>query len=214
MKKIISTLAALAVAASSVTFAQGLSGVLGAIGSATNTSGIMSTVSDVVYAYTGNTTAVDLPGNWTYSGSAISLGGDNMLSDVAGKAASSAAEGKLNDYLNNVGITAGDMKFTFNKDLSFVCTVKGVPVNGTWKTLNDGKSLQLQFGKEMKYFSMTGALENSEAGCKMLFEGKKFLSFVKSVLAVVAKQNGTASTISSFAENYNDMKLGFNLKKD
>ena len=112
-----------------------------------------------------------------------------------------------------VGITKGALGFTFNEDLSFVCTVKSIPVSGTWRMLEDGKTVQLQFGKNMKYLSLTGDLKNSAAGCEMLFEGKKLLGFVKTVLSYVGKQSGTAATVASLAENYNDMKIGFELSK-
>lgn len=193
--------------------AQGLSGMLGALGSS-NGGDVLGAVSNVVYAYTGKTKSVDLPGNWTYTGSAIALSGDNALTNIAGTAASTTAENKINAYLQQVGIKAGAITFTFEKDLSFVCKVHGVPISGTWKTLNDGASIQLQFGKAMKFLSMTGSLEGTMNGCRMLFEGNKFLSFIKSALAIVAKQSTAASAVNSLAGNYNNMKIGFNLKKD
>jgi len=48
----------------------------------------------------------------------------------------------------------------------------------------------------------------------LLFNGKTFLKFTKAILSYAAKQNSTASAVSSIAENYNDMKVGFNLKKN
>ena len=210
MKKFLTVIAASMMLAGAVS-AQNLGGLLGSLG---KSSDILGTVSKVVYAYTGNTNAVSLPGNWTYTGSAISLGGDNALSNVAGTAVSSGIEGKVDGYLQQVGLKAGVMKFTFNEDLTFTCTIMNVPITGTWKTLDDGKSVQLQFGKTLKFFNMTGALEGTPRGCKMLFNGKKFLSFVKTALAYVGKQNETAGAISSLAGNYNNMKIGFALKKN
>ena len=79
MKKFLTVIAASMMLAGAVS-AQNLGGLLGSLG---KSSDILGTVSKVVYAYTGNTNAVSLPGNWTYTGSAISLGGDNALSNVA-----------------------------------------------------------------------------------------------------------------------------------
>ena len=197
--------------------AQSLGSLLGKVADATsgngNGSGLLNSLTEVVYSYTGNLTAVQLPGSWTYEGSAISLGSDNALSNIAGTAASATVEKKVDEYLAKVGITKGALGFTFNEDLSFVCTVKSIPVSGTWRMLEDGKTVQLQFGKNMKYLSLTGDLKNSAAGCEMLFEGKKFLGFVKTVLSYVGKQSGTAATVASLAESYNDMKIGFELSK-
>ena len=197
--------------------AQSLGSLLGKVADAAsgngNGSGLLNSLTEVVYSYTGNLTAVQLPGSWTYEGSAISLGSDNALSNIAGTAASATVEKKVDEYLAKVGITKGALGFTFNEDLSFVCTVKSIPVSGTWRMLEDGKTVQLQFGKNMKYLSLTGDLKNSAAGCEMLFEGKKFLGFVKTVLSYVGKQSGTVATVASLAESYNDMKIGFELSK-
>ena len=213
MKKLIAFAAAAMMFAGAAS-AQNLGNILGGLGSALGNSKIGDTVSKVIYGYTGNLNAVSLPGNWTYTGSAISFGGDNVLSNVAGVAASGTAEAKVDEYLQRIGITAGAMQFTFNEDLTFSCTIKGIPVNGTWQTYDDGKRIKLQFGKTMKFLNLDGTLQNTASGCQMLFNAKKFLTFAKTVMSVVAKQSSTASAISSLAGNYNDMQIGMSLKKN
>ena len=209
MKKTIALAAAVLMFAAAAS-AQGLGGLLGSLGS----SGLGDTVSKVIYGFTGNLTAVSLLGNWTYTGSAISFGGDNVLSNVAGAAVSGSAESKVDEYLKKVGITAGAMQFTFNEDLTFSCTVRGIPISGTWKTYDDGNKVQLQFGKTLKYMNLDGKLVATADGCQMLFNGTKFLNFIKTVMSFVGKQNSTAGAISSLAGNYNDMQIGFSLKKN
>ena len=209
MKKIFA-LAAAAMMFAGTASAQGLGSLLGSLGS----SGLGDTVSKVIYGFTGNLTAVDLPGNWTYTGSAIAFGSDNVLSNVAGAAASGTVEAKVNSYLEKIGITAGSIQFTFNQDLTFSCTVRGIPVNGTWRTYEDGNKVQLQFGKNLKYLTLDGKLVATSGGCQMLFNGEKFLAFAKNVMAIVGKQNSTIGAISSLAGNYNDMQIGCTLKKN
>ena len=209
MKKLLAIAAAVLLSAGALS-AQNLGNLLGSLGS----SGLGSTVSKVIYGFTGNLTAVDLPGHWTYTGSAIALGSDNVLSNVAGSAVSGTAETKVNEYLEKVGLSAGSMEFTFNQDLTFSCTVRGIPVSGTWKTYDDGNKVQLQFGKTLKFLNLDGKLIATPGGCQMLFNGSKFLSFAKTVMSVVAKQSATAGAINSLAGNYNDMQIGFTLKKN
>lgn len=221
MKKIAALLVAGLVLVNFNAKAQNLGGLLGGVlSSATGSSqnggkagNILNTISNVVYAYTGNTTAVSLPGNWNYAGSAIALGSENQLSNIAGAATRGTIETKVDEYLGKVGLTAGAMKFTFNEDLTFTCTVKGIPVNGTWRTIEDGKKVQLQFSKTLKKLSMTGTLKSTATGCEMLFEGKKFLNFVKTILTYAAKQNAAASSIASLAGNYDNMQIGFKLDR-
>ena len=209
MKKTFTVIAALA-AFAATSKAQSLGSLVSSLAGSSNVAG---TISNVIYAYTGNTTAVSLPGSWTYTGPAISLESDNALSKIAGTAASASAESKVSGYLEKVGIRSGAVAFTFNEDLSFSCTIKNIPLSGTWRTIDDGSKVQLQFGQNMKYLSMTGTLEGTAGGCKMLFNGKKFLDFVKKAMTYVGKADSTVGAISSLAGNYDSIKIGFNLSK-
>lgn len=194
--------------------AQSLGSLLGGLtGGNTDAGSLLNSVSNVIYAFTGNTQAVSLPGTWNYGGAAIALSGDNVVSNLAGSAVSSGVESKIDGYLSKIGIAPGAMTFTFNEDLTFVCTIKGIPINGTWRTLEDGNSVQLQFGKTLKFLNLTGSLKKTATGCEVLFQSSKFLTFLKTALNYVAKQSSTASTFASLTENYKDMKLGFKLNK-
>ena len=218
MKKIFAVLAASLMLAGAVN-AQGLGGLLGGLTGKSSEGGpdlgsSLNTVSNVVYAFTGQTNVVSLPGNWTYQGAAIALSGDNTVANIASSAAAGGIEGKMDEYLAKIGIKPGSMKFTFNEDLSFVCTIGAIPISGTWKTLDDGARVQLQFGKTLKFLNMTGTLKATATGCEMLFDSGKLMEFLKKALAYVAKQSSTASTFATLAENYNDMKLGFKLSRN
>ena len=194
--------------------AQSLGNLLGGLtGGNTDAGSLLNSVSNVIYAFTGNTQAVSLPGTWNYGGAAIALSGDNVVSNLAGSAVSSGVESKIDGYLSKIDIAPGAMTFTFNEDLTFVCTIKGIPINGTWRTLEDGNSVQLQFGKTLKFLNLTGSLKKTATGCEVLFQSSKFLTFLKTALNYVAKQSSTASTFASLTENYKDMKLGFKLNK-
>ena len=213
MKKYFAIAAACLMIAGSAS-AQGLGSLLGGLtGGKTDAASLLNTVSNLVYAFTGNTQAVSLPGTWNYGGAAIALGSDNVVSNLAGPAVSSGVEGKIDGYLAKIGIVPGAMTFTFNEDLTFVCTIKNIPISGTWRTIEDGNKVQLQFGKTMKFLNMTGSLKKTATGCEVLFESNKLLSFLKTALSYVAKQSSTASTFASLTENYKDMKLGFKLTK-
>lgn len=209
MKKFVSILAAATLFAG-VASAQGLGDILGALG---GNSGLGNTINSVIYAYTGNTSAVALPGTWKYTGPAFSLGGDNILTNVAGAAANSTIENKVSAYLEKYGIKPGQFTITFNEDLTFSCTLKGVPITGTWRTLDDANKVQLQFGQAMKYLSLTGALKKTSTGCDVLFNGKKFLDFAKKALTYVGKVDSSMGTVSSLAGNFSTMQIGCKLVK-
>lgn len=218
MKRFFLILTACAAMSLSASAQSGLSSILGAVAGAADNSGkvgnILNSISKVVYSYTGNLTAVDLPGKWTYNGAAVGVSSStNALASIAGTAATSTVEDKVDSYLSKVGIRPGSAVFTFNEDLTFTCQFGKVPLSGTWKTLNDGKNIQLQFGKTLKYLSMTGTLQNSQNGCEMLFDASKFLGFAKKVAAVAASQGTTASILSNMASSYDNLKIGWELKR-
>lgn len=219
MKRIFIAMAACLMMVGGASAQSGLGSLLGALtGSSSSddssSGSLLNTVSKVVYSYVEGTTAVVLPGNWTYTGCAISISGDSALGNLASTAASSTIESKVDSYLEKVGLTSGSMKFTFNEDLTFTCTFKGVPINGTWSTTDNASKVTLKFGKSISYMSMTGTLKSTSSGCEMLFNGKTFLKVIKAVLSYASSQSSIASAASSLSGNYNDMKIGFNLKKN
>ena len=77
MKKVLMILAACAAMSFSASAQGGLSSILGAVAGAADNSGktgnILNSISKVIYSYTGNLTAVDLPGRWTYNGAAVGV---------------------------------------------------------------------------------------------------------------------------------------------
>lgn len=224
MKKVIVIIAAALMLASMSANAQSLSTILQkAAGAATtaanNATGstkagsIINKVGDLIYSYTGASNKVSLPGTWKYQSVALALTGDSDIANVTGTAVATTAEQKINDTLAKFGFAAGSVTFVFNEDLSFTCNVGNIPLNGTWKTLNDGSTVQLQFGKAMKYLSMTGELKGNLTGCEMMFDGGKFLSFMKSAMSMVGSASSSMSALTGITNNYKGMKIGFRLSK-
>jgi hypothetical protein len=220
MKKITAILAGVLLVCGAAN-AQSLGSILSSVASAASetedgnskTSSILNTLSSVIYSYTGTTDAVSLPGTWTYYKPAMALKSSSTLGTLAGSAASESMENKVQDYFDKVGLKSGSMTFTFNEDLTFTCTVKGIPLEGTWSTQSDASKVTLKFGKTLSYLSMTGALSSTTNGCQMLFDGKRFLSFIKAAANAVSKASSAASLVSSLSGNYSDMQIGFELKK-
>ena len=80
MKKIYAIAASCLMLAGVNASAQSLGNLLGGLtGGNTDAGSLLNSVSNVIYAFTGNTQAVSLPGTWNYGGAAIALGGYCML---------------------------------------------------------------------------------------------------------------------------------------
>lgn len=170
-------------------------------------------VNNVINTYVPGANSVSLPGTWTYTGAAVSISGDNTISDIAGSAVTSGIEEKADSYLQKIGIRQGAVSFTFNEDKTFTCTVFGMNLNGTWQINDDAKRLTLQYGKVMKYLSMTGTLTRTADGCEMLFDADRFLTFIKTALSYAGKSSSSASSLSGLTSSYKGMKLGFKLAR-
>ena len=165
-------------------------------------------ISKVVNAITGNTETIDMAGTWSYKSSAIEFESDNLLMKAGGAAAATMAENKLNEQLSKVGIKEGQMSFTFNADSTFTSTVGKKKLNGTYSYNASTKQVDLKYLKLLNLHAKVNCTSNS---MDLLFNSDKLL---KLMTFLGSKTNSTAlKTVSSLAENYDGMMLGFGLKK-
>ena len=210
MKRLIS-IVALCVAVSATSWAQsGLGDLLG--GKAGNTIGnVLSSIASTVY-----TQPVTLDGNYNYNGVAVSAtsteGG--ILTNLAGTAVTSGIETKADEYLSKVGVRPGAMKFTFNAaDNSFTVQVGSLSIPGTYKVGSGERTVNLTFGKSMQFLSMTGTLESSLSGARMLFTADKAMAFIKKLASMAGQSSSEVSGIAKLAEGYDNYRIGFKLSK-
>ena len=148
-------------------------------------------ISKVVNAITGTPETIDMTGTWTYSGSAVEFESDNLLMKAGG-----------------VGIKEGQMSFTFNADSTFTSTVGKKKLNGTYSYNASTKQVDLKYLKLLNLHAKVNCTSNS---MDLLFNSDKLL---KLMTFLGSKTNSTAlKTVSSLAENYDGMMLGFGLKK-
>ena len=159
-------------------------------------------ISKVVNAITGNTESIDMTGTWNYKGSAVEFESDNLLMKAGGAAAATMAESKLNEQLSKIGIKDGQMSFTFNADSTFTSTVGKKTLKGTYSYNASTKQVDL---------NLHAKVNCSSSSLELLFNSDKLL---KLMTFIGSKSNSTAlKTVSSLAENYDGMMLGFQLSK-
>lgn len=165
-------------------------------------------ISKVVNAVTGQTQAIDMTGTWSYNGSAVEFESENLLMQAGGVAAASVAENKLNEQLTKVGIKAGQMSFTFNADSTFTSTVGKRTMNGTYSYNAETQQVSLKY---LKLINLNAKVNCSTESMELLFNSDKLL---KLLAFIGSKSNSTAlKTVSSLAESYDGMMVGFELKK-
>lgn len=165
-------------------------------------------ISKVVNALTGTEATIDMTGTWNYKGSAVEFESDNLLMKAGGSAAATMAENKLNEQLSKIGIRDGQMSFTFNADSTFVSTVGKKKLNGTYSYDAANKQVTLKYLRLLNMHAKVNCTSNS---MELLFNSDKLL---KLMAFIGSKSSSTAlKTVSSLAENYDGMMLGFQLAK-
>ena len=164
-------------------------------------------IEKVVNAVTGNQT-IDMTGTWTYSGSAIEFESDNLLQKAGGAAAAAVAEKKLDEQLAKVGIKDGQVSFTFNADSTFTSTVGKRTMTGTYSYDATDKVVHLRY---FKLLNMNAKVNCISTNMDLLFNSDKLLKLIAFISS--KSSSTTLKTISSLADSYDGMMLGFALKK-
>ena len=162
-------------------------------------------IEKVVNAVTGNQT-IDMTGTWTYSGSAIEFESDNLLQKAGGAAAAAVAEKKLDEQLAKVGIKDGQV--SFNADSTFTSTVGKRTMTGTYSYDATDKVVHLRY---FKLLNMNAKVNCTSTNMDLLFNSDKLLKLIAFISS--KSSSTTLKTISSLADSYDGMMLGFALKK-
>lgn len=217
MKK---TLAIIAIAAlfSVQAQAQGLLGSLLGGSSSSSQNSTASTIGNILGGLAGvvYSAPISLNGTYTYDGCAISASSSEggLVSNIAGSAVSSTIEPKVDEYLAKVGIKPGAMTWVFNNsDNTFTAKIGGISIPGTYKVGEGENTVTLTFGKSMKFLSMTGTLQSTSTGAKMLFQADKLLAFAKRVASLLGNNSAEVSAILKLADGYDQFKVGLKLTK-
>jgi hypothetical protein len=211
MRKLVS-IVALAVAFSVSASAQGgLTEVLGGDKTASTLGNILSGIAGTVYS-----SPVTLDGTYNYKGIAISATSSEggVLTNLAGTAVTASLETKADEYLAQVGIKPGAMKWTFNAaDNTFSVSIGSISIPGTYKVGNGERTVTLTFGKAFQFLTMTGTLESSSGGARMLFTADKAMAFLKKLVSKLGQSYSSIAGIADLANGYDNYRIGFKLGK-
>ena len=171
-----------------------------------------STVSDIVEKVTGvNLSKGDIKGTWNYTGSAVKLESEDIMKTAAAGVAATQIEKKLDEYLEKAGLKTGTFSFTFKEDNTFFTTVKGKNFNGTYTLSEDGKTLNLKYGKSLNSTGIVATAQINASTFELLFKADKLLDLIGKLTA--ASSNTTLKTLGTLAGQYDGMKIGLELQK-
>ena len=193
-----------------------VAGVLGAIlggSNAGNGSNSSSNAGSIINGILNNVIGsgtfkqADLCHTWKYSKPGCAFTSENLLAKAGGEIAASKVEDKLEGYYKKFGFSSSNTYFTFNTDGTFSAKIDGKAWNGNYTFDEKTHAIQLKG----LLLSASGYATKTTNGISLLFDQKKLLNLIKTLSAF--KGSSTLSAVGSIANNYDGMRIGFEMTK-
>ncbi len=149
-----------------------------------------------------------LGGQWTYSGPSVDVSGKNVLSGLGKPIAKSKLKKKLKNAFKKIGLDKARPQFAFNEDGTCAIKLLGTSINGTYNYNPSQEKITIKWHG----VPMTARLKCS--GKKKLhitFDADKLLKLFS--LASRVSDSSTLKALNFLLDNYDDVMVGFELKK-
>ena len=144
---------------------------------------------------------------WKYSKPGCAFTSENLLAQAGGEIAANKVEEKLSEYYSKFGFSGSNTYFTFNTDGTFTSKIDGKSWQGNYTF--DEKTHAIQMKGLL--LSMSGYATKTTNGISLLFDQKKLLNLIKTIGSL--KGNSTLSALGTIANNYDGMRVGFEMTK-
>lgn len=144
---------------------------------------------------------------WKYSKPGCAFTSENLLAKAGGEIAANKVEEKLGEYYSKFGFSGSNTYFTFKTDGTFAAKIDGKSWQGNYTF--DEKTHAIQMKGLL--LSMSGYATKTTNGISLLFDQTKLLNLIKTMGAL--KGSSTLSAIGTIANNYDGMRVGFEMKK-
>lgn len=190
-----------------------IAGILGAVlggssnnGSSAGSSIINGILNNVIGS--GTFSKQDLCAHtWKYSKPGCAFTSENLLAQAGGEIAANKVEEKLGEYYSKFGFSGSNTYFTFKTDGTFAAKIDGKSWQGNYTF--DEKTHAIQMKGLL--LSMSGYATKTTNGISLLFDQKKLLNLIKTMSAL--KGSSTLSALGTIANNYDGMRVGFEMTK-
>ena len=144
---------------------------------------------------------------WKYSKPGCAFISENLLAKAGGEIAANKVEEKLSEYYSKFGFSGSNTYFTFNTDGTFTSKIDGKSWKGNYTFDEKTHAIQLKG----VILSMSGYATKTTNGISLLFDQKKLLNLIKTIGSL--KGNSTLSALGTIANNYDGMRVGFEMNK-
>ena len=144
---------------------------------------------------------------WKYRKPGCAFTSENLLAQAGGEIAANKVEEKLSEYYSKFGFSSSNTYFTFKTDGTFAAKIDGKSWQGNYTF--DEKTHAIQMKGLL--LSMSGYATKTTNGISLLFDQTKLLNLIKTMGAL--KGSSTLSAIGTIANNYDGMRVGFEMTK-
>lgn len=144
---------------------------------------------------------------WKYSKPGCAFTSENLLAKAGGEIAANKVEEKLSEYYSKFGFSGSNTYFTFNTDGTFTSKIDGKSWQGNYTFDEKTHAIQMKG----LILSMSGYATKTANGISLLFDQKKLLNLIKTIGSL--KGNSTLSALGTIANNYDGMRVGFEMTK-
>lgn len=144
---------------------------------------------------------------WKYSKPGCAFTSENLLAKAGGEIAANKVEEKLGEYYSKFGFSGSNTYFSFKTDGTFAAKIDGKSWQGNYTF--DEKTHAIQMKGLL--LSMSGYATKTTNGISLLFDQTKLLNLIKTMGAL--KGSSTLSAIGTIANNYDGMRVGFEMSK-
>ena len=193
-----------------------VAGVLGGLLGGGTTTGSSSTGSSIISGILNNVigsatfSQADLCAHtWKYSKPGCAFTSENLLAKAGGEIAASKVEEDLSKYYSKFGFSKSNTYFTFKTDGTFAAKIDGKSWNGTYTFDEKTHAIQLKG----LLLSASGFATRTANGISLLFEQKKLLTLIKTLSKLNLTGSTTMSAVSSIVDNYDGVRIGFEMTK-
>ena len=149
-----------------------------------------------------------LQGDWKYNAPSVGVSGKNLLAGIAKPIAKGKLKKKLKNAYKKIGLDKARPQFVFNVDGTCSMKLMGASVKGTYNYNPTTEKITFKWHG----VPMNASLKrDGKKKLQLTFDADKLLSLMS--LLGRFSDSSTIKALSTLLDNYEDVMVGFELKK-
>ena len=149
-----------------------------------------------------------IKGQWTYSGPSVDVSGKNLLAGMGKPIAKGKIKKKLKNAFKKIGLDKARPQFSFDEDGTCAIKLLGASMKGTYNYNPSQEKITIKWHG----IPVTARLKrDGKKKLQLTFDADKLLKLF--TLASKVSDNSALKALSFLMDHYEDVMVGFELKK-